>query len=340
MILRHYFKIGAIFACLLIPVLTWAENEEQASKAPGEASQKESAQATRPDSQTGFSSSLGFGGLWINSNNQLLVDSGNEEANIEDNDRYNKFMAVIMLDLKYTTASGTQFYAGTPVQENDFAFKLGVGRELDRIGQLDFYLSPSLFAKVWEDPYITVGERKAVNTSDWKVGVEWDRVAGTGLKLSYTLEFVDVSHDVIGERFDQLGRDGSIYTAEAEYAFEIGDGVLLYPSFAYSHAEMDGQANSYQGYATGLGLKKVSRKYLYLVELTYGQNKFDSVHPIFDEIHEENRLGVFAMLTWFNPAELNRWYFTAGLGWFRNEANIDFFDSTTTFTLLTVGYRF
>jgi hypothetical protein len=327
-----------IILCLVMPTFIWAADQ---STAP-QTRQQEVAQASPPKGPPqalGFSGGIALGAIWIHTDSQLIVDDSNEDTSLNDNDAFDKYWPLVFLDLKYTTGSGTQFYFGTPLEEAELAFKIGVGQELGRMGRMDLYITPG-FGKVWQDPYMTSGKREETDKFDWTVGIEWDRIGGTGAKLAYTVKSVDIDDDVIGDRIDTLKRNGNIHTIESEYAVKLGRGLILSPGLSLIHANMDGAANRYHGYGAQLSLKRFTPKYFFLATLSCNRNQYDEMHPIFNKTREETVRGGFTMLTWFSPFGLDNWSVTGGLGYFRGEANLDFFDATTTISMITVGYKF
>ncbi len=336
--MRHTSFIAFVL-CFVMPTLIWAADQ---STVP-QTQQQEVTQAQPPKGprqELGFSASIALGGIWIHTDSQLMVDDHNEDANLNANDAFDIYWPLVSLDLKYTTDSGTQFYLGTPMEEAELAFKIGAGQELGRIGRMDLYISPGFLGEVWQDPYITSGNRKATDKFDWTVGIEWDRIGDTGAKLAYAVKSIGIDNDVIGDRIDTLKRDGNIHTIQSEYAVKLGQGLILSPGLTYARANMDGVANRYDGYGANVSLKRFSSRYFFLATLSYNRNQYDETHPIFNKTREETAWGGFALLTWFNPFGLDNWFASGGLGYFRSEANIDFFDATTTISLMSVGYKF
>lgn len=336
--MRHTSFI-VIILCLVMPTLIWAADQSTVSQTQQQGV-TQAPPLKGPPQELGFSATIALGGIWIHTDSQLVADDHNEDANLNVNDAFDIYWPLVLLDLKYTTDSGTQFYLGTPMEEAELAFKIGAGQELGRMGRMDLYISPGFFGQVWQDPYITSGKREETDKFDWTVGIEWDRIGDTGAKLAYTVKSIDIDNDVIGDRIDTLKRDGNVHTIESEYAVKLGQGLTLSPGLTYSHANMDGAANRYHGYEAKISLKRFSPRYFFLATLSYNRNQYDEMHPIFNKTREETAWGGFALLTWFNPFGLENWFVTVGLGYFRSEANLDFFDATTTISLMTVGYKF
>jgi hypothetical protein len=332
-------SLTVIILFLVMPTLIWAADQ---STVP-QTQQQEAAQAPPakgPPQELGFSASISLGAIWIHSDSQLMVDDHNEDANLNVNDAFDIYWPLVLLDLKYTTDNGTQFYFGIPMEEADLAFKIGVGQELGRMGRMDLYITPGFFGKVWQDPYMTSGKREETDKFDWTVGIEWDRIGDTGAKLAYAVRGIDIDNDVIGDRIDTLERNGNIHTIESEYAVTLGQGLTVFPSLSYTQANIEGAANRYHGYGAEISLTRFSPRYFFLASLSYNRNQYDETHPIFNKTREEKVWGGFTLLTWFNPFGLDHWSVTGGLGYFHNEANLDFFDATTTISMMTVGYQF
>ena len=336
--MRHTAFI-VFFLCFVMPTSIWATEQTTVPQTQ----QQEDTQAPPPKGppkELGYSASIALGGIWVHTDSQLIVDDDNEDANLNDNDAYDIYWPLVSLDIKYTTDSGTQFYLGTPMEEAALAFKIGAGQELGRIGRVDLYISSGFLGEVWQDPYLTSGNRKETDKFDLTFGIEWDRIGDTGAKLAYAVKSTRIDNDVIGDRIDTLKRDGNIHTIKSEYAVKLGQGLILSPGLTYARANMDGAANCYDGYGVNVSLKRFSPRYFFLATLSYNNNQYDETHPIFNKTRDETTWGGFAMLIWFNPFGLDNWFVRGGLGHFRSEANIDFFDATATLSLMSMGYKF
>ena len=161
-----------------------------------------------------------------------------------------------------------------------------------------------------------------------------------GRQVAYAVKSIDIDNDVIGDRVDTLKRDGNIHTIKSEYAVKLGRGLILSPNLTYARANMDGAANRYDGYGANVSLKRFSPRYFFLTALSYSRNQYEETHPIFNKTREETIRGGFALLTWFNPFDMHHWFAIGSLGYYHSDANIDFFDATTTILLVSVGYKF
>ena len=304
-----------------------------------------SAYAIDPSAKSeGFSGRVSAGVGYMTSTDQLKTSDENKtiDSLSDDADWYDKFMPLALLNLRYTFAeSGRQIYFGTPAElSGPPGLSLGFVQPFSDGSQLDISVFTHLFSEVWRDPYLTNTNRKETRKYTYGSRIAYDEIFGTGLKLSYAFSRVDVNVDDIGDRFNDLERDGYIHTAEVEYALRLGSTMSLVPGFKLSIGDLDGEANAYTGYTFGLGFRQFSKGYQLMLKTAAGWDDYDDTHPVFSKTRNDTHYSAFGM---FTRADLfGKEYLFGNLmaGYRYRDSNIDFLEAQTFLSGIMIGIEF
>lgn len=254
-------------------------------------------------------------------------------------------------ELNYTFAgTRTQLFFGSRLEDLlrlDIAFGLGVRQALpdESILAASLLLTPAEL-KFWSDPYVEGEDRVRTGLNFPGVRLRWGRILRTGLELTATAR--RYRHDaeksgewLIGEgRLDPdeqplLDRDGDVLRLQALYRIDVKR-HRFEPAVRYVNDAHDGAALANEGYSLQLTYLYLSPKVVLDANLLYGKRKADEAHPVYGEVLDADRWGV--ALTAFIPVRLFKssgWSVFAGGEVFRENANIEFFDSRIS--ALTAG---
>jgi len=291
---------------------------------------------------TRFSGNVQFGAMWSNSTNQLRVFDTNETTDDLNSpaDSYNIVFPIVLFDLKYRIKDNTTLHAGTPIDEYGIRLNAGVAHSLGDPGQLDFSVFWSPMHEEWQDPYIAGQDREETSALDAGLELKYTHIMGTGFQFRGLYSYIDLDKDLIGERFEDLQRDGTKYTANIGYAIQLNQANRIVPAIDYTRGQMDGASSSYNSYRLILNYLRFTRQYMLNAYIGGGTAKYDKEHPLYGKTRQDNSIGGFAILTWFNPFDWQRIFFSFGAGAGYSDANIDFYDSRSFSTLMSVGYNF
>ena len=290
----------------------------------------------------GFSGRFQAGGGYVTSTDQLKKNADKRLDGLSTNaDRFDRGVPLVLLDLRYTFASGRQLYFGTPIEsEGRPGVSLGAVVPVKDSGKLDMSVFGRPFEKVWQDPYLLGDRREDTDKTTYGAKFAWSEMLGTPTKVSYALAYADVDDDEIGERFDTLERDGWLHEAQIEYAIPIGQRMSIVPSFELSLGDLDGDANSYKGYEVKLGLRKFSSGYMFNLFAGIGLDDYDKTHPVFDKTREDISYSAFAVFTSSDLLGKKPLFSSLIAGYRHRDSNIGFLDADTFIGGLTIGYTF
>lgn len=304
-----------------------------------------SAYAAEPaEKSEGFSGRISAGAGYITSTDQLRTTDENKtiDSLSDDADWYDKIMPLALFNLRYTFAdSGRQVYFGTPAElSGPPGLSLGFVQPFADGSKLDISMFTHLFSEVWEDPYLTNTGRKETRKYTYGTRIAFDEILGTGFKLSYAFSRVDVNVDDIGDRFNDLNRDGYIHNAEVEYAFQLGPTMSLAPGFELTIGDIDGEANAYTGYRFGLGFRKFSKRYQLMLKSAIGWDDYDDTHPVFGKTRNDTNYSAFGLFTRSDLFGKDAFYGTLMTGYRYRGSNIGFLEAQTFMSGAMIGIEF
>jgi hypothetical protein len=296
---------------------------------------------SRPESQE-FSGRIQAGAGYVTSTDQLKKDADKRLDGLSTNaDRFDRGIPLVLLDLRYTFASGRQLYLGTPIESGGRpGLSLGAVVPVKDAGKLDMSVFAKPFEKVWQDPYLVGERREDTDKTTYGAKLAYSDILGTRAKVSYSLANADVDDDDIGERFDTLERDGWLHEAQIAYAIPVGRGMSFVPGFEFSLGNLEGDANSYKGYEVKLGLRMFSSGYLFNLFAGIGRNDYDNTHPIFGKTREDISYSAFAVVSSSDLLGKKRLFYSLIAGYRHRDSNIGFLDADTFLGGLTLGYKF
>jgi len=292
----------------------------------------------------GFSGRISAGAGYMTSTDQLKTTDENKRIDSlsGDADWYDKFMPLALFNLRYTFAeSGRQIYFGTPPEfSGPPGLSLGFVQPFSDGSRLDISVFTRLFSEVWRDPYLTDTGRKETREHNYGTRFAYDGILGTGFKLSYAFSRVDVNVDDIGDRFNDLERDGYIHNAEIEYAFRLDKTLSLVPGFELSIGDIDGEANAYTGYRFGLGFHNFSKSYQLMLKAAIGRDDYDHQNPIFSKTRNDTNYSVFGMFTRSDLFGKDYLFGTLMAGYRYRDSNIGFLKAQTFLSGAMIGVEF
>ncbi len=248
-------------------------------------------------------------------------------------------------EVNYTFAgTGTQVFLGNRLEDLlrlDLAFGLGVRQDLGKGGIFGAsVLTTPTELEVWSDPYVEGEDRILTEVNRPGFRLRWGRILNTGLELTLTER--DYRHDaensgdwLIGQGrlnpADQplLRRNGKVWRAQALYRIDTENKRHRFePAIRYNNDDHDGAAMANQGFTLRMTYLFLSPKVVLDANVIFGSREADAIHPVYGQTLDWDRYGV--ALTAFIPVKLgnnNRWRIFVGGEFFREKANIDFFDT-------------
>ena len=248
-------------------------------------------------------------------------------------------------EINYTFAdTGTQIFFGNRLEDMlrlDLAFGLGLRQEIGNAGILAAsVLTTPAELEVWSDPYVEGEDRTSTEVNRPGFRLRWGRVFNTGLELTLTER--DYRHDAENSgdwlieqgRLDPddqplLSREGEVWLAQMLYRIDTGNKRHRFePAIRYNKDDHDGAAMANEGLTLKMTYLYRTPKFVLDANVMLGSREADAVHPVYGQTLDWDRYGValtaFIPVKWGNKS---RWSVFVGGEVFRENANIDFFDT-------------
>ena len=255
-------------------------------------------------------------------------------------------------ELSYTWAdSRTQVFLGNSLEDFlrfDFSTRAGVRQEFEKVGVLGVsVIQSSLDTKVWKDPYDTHSVRSDTRRTSKGVRITWDKVFGTELELRYSAKDIDVDDEEIGSGLGWskaeralLDRNGTTRRADVSYLFNMGDAGILVPRVSYLNHDRDGGAMSNDGVSLDVSYSLTRGRITYLANAMVGQFDYEDANPVYHEEDNATRLGLTFNIYLQDVFGFKGWVGNAGLAYFDESHDLDFYDTKAAMFNLGVLYRF
>jgi hypothetical protein len=266
------------------------------------------------------------------------------------------FLPVVTGEINYTFGNGWQAFFGTSLEDAvtlDGVTQLGVRKDLGSAGILQGgLLFSGIPTQVWEDPYAEGVRRQETDRDSTGVRLQWDRVLGSALELTFSYRDISIDTERSGEGVasvacnaacqELLRRDGDQYHFDASYLFRAGEGGrhLLRPMLRYTVDDRDGEAMSSDAYRLQLSYVFLGQGYSVASNVAYGSSSYDAPNPIFGREIDADGVVLDTTLFYRLPFESGRWQAVASVLW--GEANSDVAFHDNELFLISVGamYRF
>ncbi len=243
---------------------------------------------------------------------------------------------LLLFNLQVRNQGPVQYFARTPTD----SYGLAVGATFPAPpGRVEAEVCFALPQEVWQDPYRTDSERERTQRTSYGAGLALREIGGSPVALTYQLRVVSVEEDRSGERHPALRRDGQRHELGAETDRSFGP-LRLTPRIAYAIGEHSGEAASYDAVHAQLQAGTRRRHYALTLSGQLEARWYRARHPVFDQRREDLQSSLSLLLTWMAPFGIERTYLNllGGASW--RTATIDFYDSHSYFTGLTIGRAF
>jgi hypothetical protein len=258
-------------------------------------------------------------------------------------------------EVNYTfSGTRTQIFFGNRLEDLlrlDMVVGLGVRQQVGNAGILaaSARFTP-LDLEVWADPFVEGEDRQATDLDSPGFRLRWGQVFGTGLELTVTDRLYNYGNDLSGEwliaegRLDPaqrslLDRNGDILTLQALYRLDF-EHHRFEPAFQWVNDRRDGAAIANKGYKLQLTYLFTSPKVIVDANVLYGAREANAINPVYGQVRDSDR-GALALTLFFPVKRYKSSVLSVFVGGevFRENANIDFYDSSIDQVMAGVMWR-
>jgi hypothetical protein len=312
--------------------------------------------------ESGFSGFLNLGAAYFNVENNMI--SGNRFVNATENpidsifagpDSESSIAPIINGEIRYTFGqTRTQLYFGNQLEDIlrfDFSTLLGVRQELPdgSIGGISYIFS-GIPTKVWADPYVAFARRSETDRTSNGLRLDWDNWFGTKFGAEFTWRKISIDNELSGvtgglgltpAQFSLLDREGDQYTVELLYTWEFGGGHYIIPAIAYNKFDLDGDAMANDRYTFQFTYGYKGDKFSVVANGFIGWADYDNINPIYGKRQDDDLYGLSLTGFLHRPFGLPKGFSLVGnTGYYKDNANINFYDSQVITVGLSLMYKF
>jgi hypothetical protein len=321
-----------------------------------------SVQAQQPlPQESGFSGYIELLGAYISTNSQLDTDNENKRTDSLDKSgkRVHKFRPFPLGLISYTFADiRTQLYLGLlpeNVAQGQFQVEAGIRHDLTDGTSLRAAFIPRtpIQEETWKDPFVVNQNRQETDIASYGMKLAAENIKRWGLSFRFGWVRATVDDEKSGQflisqpdsfltldDIDDLERDSDTYRLTGEYSLRLGQRMRLKPILRYTRRDADGDAMSFHGLAPQLSLSYFHNQLQVALNAAINTEWYDDTHPVFDKTRKDLNLALFAILGYREPFKLKNFRVDWFNGIFRQNSNINFYESTSWLTALGVGYEF
>ena len=266
------------------------------------------------------------------------------------------FLPVITGELNYSFSGGWQAFFGTALEDAvtlDGVTQLGLRKDLAGSGIFQTgLLFSGIPTKVWEDSYAEGVERKTTDRESTGLRLQWNRVMGSGLDVTFSYRDISIDTERNGEGLlsvpcdvacrDLLRRDGDQYSFDVSYLFgRLGEGrnQQLRPRVRYTVDDREGDAMAGDSIWLQFTHGYFTPGFWVISNIAYGKANRDAPSPIFGVKTDPDRYvldtTLFVRLNAFGPG----WQGVGSLSWGKSDSGVNFYDSDLVLASVGMLYR-
>lgn len=306
----------------------------------------------------GFSGyvNLGIGGAEVESNMLSSIASGNIDIgdkildNLNDSpDSNSAAIPTVNFELSYTFESTrTQLHLGNLMEDFlsfDTTTVAGVRQDVGKAGLIGASVqASSLDTQVWRDPYQTGTKRKDTDRTSKGGRLYWQQIMGSGLEIRLSTNEIDIDKERSGNSLDLsqaqrklLDRNGDVNRVNMYYEFlSDDDRHIVTPGIGYVDRDLDGEAMANDGINASLNyIYTHNDRWRWVINATYADLDSKKSNPIYGEKDSANSYGLSATFFYTEPFGLKKWALNGTAGYFEQDHDIDFYD--TSVGIVTIG---
>jgi hypothetical protein len=218
------------------------------------------------------------------------------------------------------------------------------------VGAISYVFSGLLPTEVWADPYVAGVRREETDRTANGLRLEWERPFGTEFGMQFTWKKIDIDDEFSGvfgglgltpAQIGLLDREGNQYSVQLYYTWKLADRHSLIPSVTYNKFDLDGEAMAHDRYTFLLTYSYKGEKFSAVVNGFLGMSDYDDRNPIYAKTQDDDLYGLSLTGFWHRPFGLPKGFSLMGnTAYFKDNANINFYDTQVILAGLSLFYRF
>jgi hypothetical protein len=260
------------------------------------------------------------------------------ERHDERGDKETHLDPYISGELNYTLSNGGTTLFITDLN-TDSGLAVGVRQSLGDLGRISAAGTYET-REVWQDPYLVGVSRSRTDEERYGVSFGFEDILGTHFLFSADMAAVDVDEDRIGDRERNLRRDGYRSSYGIGYAIGLDENQQLVPMVRYMRSDMEGDANSSDGYALSIVYEWGRGPWGIEASAGVSWTQYRKDHPVYGKERRAASLDASAVVAYAEPFGWSHGSIYGLAAYNLVDENIDFFDSSLWTFGMGLGYEF
>lgn len=291
-----------------------------------------------------ISADIGAGFAAIETSDRLKVNDTKKISSLGSADDYNTSLRYVPFgEIKAGAVPYFFLYGSVSIQESP-RIEYGLKFQGSPNTMVSFYSFKPLDSKVWKDPYLTGADREETDIK--KLGYGFTLKIPNFYYLKVETEKIGVAEDESGRNYEALKRDGRDSYVETGFTFSTAKSfnekkyLTFIPSYYSITSDREGNALDYSGSGVKLKFRLKADDYLFGASYVWGINDYVAENPIFTKERLDFIDGYNIYVRKQGLSDMKNMFWMVSAGYKKKESNIDFYESTDKYTMMSIGISF
>ncbi|MDX2321933.1 MAG: DUF2860 family protein [Moritella sp.] len=306
----------------------------------------------------GFSGTIGVNAAVSDSQSQFTIDDDNEQTDDLNNagESITTGFAFPFFRLAYTSDDlKTQYFLGQSTEnilDSAIQYEIGVTHQFDKRQSMTLAYVPHVpfLKETWSDPFLTNAPRKKSDIDSSAVRIAYKFMP---IKVEYAYASYSIEDEQSGsqntacngqictaEEQASLERDSDYQRLSLESSIRLWQGSFLKANVFYADQDAKGDSQSFDEWHYSLSIMTKFDAHFLSLQAAFSDRKYDAENPIFGDVQQDNMARYSLFYSYAKPfniedSSLNIIYQNKDI-----DANIDFYDSTSSFVSVGMSYNF
>ncbi|PHR87388.1 MAG: hypothetical protein COA76_11615 [Moritella sp.] len=308
----------------------------------------------------GFSGTMGINAGVSDTQSQFNIVDDNEQTQDLNNAGEAVTTGVLFpfFRLAYTTADlKTQYFLGQSpenILNSAIQYEIGVTHQFDKRQSMTFAYIPHVpfLKETWSDPFLTGASREQtdIDSNAMRVAYKFAPVQVEYSYASYSIEDEQSGSQSMScnnqirsctaEEQASLNRDSDYHRLSAESSIPLWQGTYAKANVFYGTQDAKGESQSFDEFHYSLSIMTKYERHFVSVQAAFTDREYDAKNPIFDEVQEDNATRYSFLYSYTEPFDIKGSNLNIIYQKKENDANIEFYDSSTNFVSVGMSYSF
>ena len=299
----------------------------------------------------GFSGTLGINAGVSETQGQFNIHDDNEQTQDLNNAGEGVSTGVLFpfFRVAYTTEDlQTQYFLGQSpenILNSAIQYEIGVKHQFGERQSMTFAYIPHVpfLKETWSDPFLVNAprEKSDIDSSAVRLAYKFAPVQVEYSYASYSIEDEQSgSQNMSAEEQASLNRDSDYQRLSLESVFPLWQGTYTKANVFYGTQDAKGESQSFDEFHYSLSIMTKYKRHFISVQAAFSDREYDAENPIFGVVQKDDFARYSFLYSYSEPFDIEGINLNIIYQNKKNDANIEFYDSSTKFFSVGVSYSF